>query len=106
MASGKFIVSLYLATFLANSACAPTPVQRDRINQLHYVTLEEHYNTKIMTHYETGPVIELLRKTLGDILPLVENLNGSRLHSMNANGIRIQLLLPQTRSSNSTTPSS
>ena len=82
-----------LATLITNSACAPTPAPSNQAHRLQYVTLEEHYDSDIMIPYQTGPVIELLGEALGDsAFALVGDINETRLHSMNTNGIRIQVI--------------
>ena len=93
MAGLNLVVALCLANLLTGSAGAPTPASHNRTVQLQFITIEEHYDLEIMIPYQTGPVIELLGQALGNATaPLIGNINGSRLHSMDANGIRVQVL--------------
>ena len=62
---------------------------------LQYITLEEHFDPEAIVRYETDPVYKLLVQDLGDsTIPLLHDINGSRLDSMNVNGIRIQVWTP------------
>ena len=59
---------------------------------MEYVTLEEHYDSAAMTPVQTDPVYDLLVEALeNSTWPLLHDINGSRLDSMNTNGVRVQV---------------
>jgi hypothetical protein len=98
MGAATFIASLSMLAVFAHSETLPTlnpntpPTLVVEPTSLSFITLEEHYVPKSIRAYEINPVYELLIDAEGDsIVTLLENINGSRIDSMNANCIRIQV---------------
>jgi hypothetical protein len=99
MGAATFIASLSMLVVFAHSETLPSltpntpPTLVAETTSLSFITLEEHYVPKSIRPYETNPVYELLIDAEGDsIVTLLENIDGSRIDSMNANCIRIQVL--------------
>ena len=74
---------------------APLVVRDGRLLSPTYITLEEHYDSQSVRKYQIDPIYTLLIDALGNsTTPFLHNINGSRLNSMNENGIRLQASSP------------
>jgi hypothetical protein len=92
MRSYTCFVTSFVSCLFTVSLCAPISSSTNTTTALQFITLEEHYDSKSIRPYEIDPVYQLLIDALGtSTTPLLHTINGSRLDSMNDNGIRIQV---------------
>jgi hypothetical protein len=106
MKSHTSIFPAIAAALFTISTCSPTPKRSNTTTStntttaLKYITLEEHYDSYSLRAIQNAtPVYEILFEAYGASDPAliqlnqeVQDINGSRLNSMNENGIRIQVL--------------
>ena len=91
MRSRAYFAAAFVAALFTVSTSAPTPRSNTTI-PLQFITLEEHYDSSSVRPSEINPVYELLIDALGNsTTPALQSINGSRLDSMNKNGIRVQV---------------
>ena len=84
-------INVSLAALSTIAKCAPTPTPYSNTTaSLEYITLEEHFDSNAMASYQDN-VEGLLLAGLGETAVVTPNINGSRLDSMNANRICIQV---------------
>jgi len=105
MKSHNSILAASVAALFTISTCSPTPKHSNTTTfantttALKYITLEEHYDSYALRAIQNAtPVYEILLNayggsTVGTILleQEIQDINGSRLNSMNENGIRVQV---------------
>lgn len=90
----NYFVTPCMGFLLSIVECAPTPNDHNNKNSLRFLTIEEHYTPQSTNPFRNNAVNQLLNNPGSPIPTLIQNINGSRLSSMDDNGIRIQVCFP------------